>query len=94
VLVPALVYFARFRPRHATGTSLAVLLPPIGLGAAWVYYPPGDVHVRAATITAVAVLAGGWVVARLANRMSGLHVRVAFSALVIYLLLEALHGLD
>jgi len=33
VIVPALIYWAGFSQHKATGTSLAVLLPPIGLGA-------------------------------------------------------------
>jgi len=33
VLVPALIYGSGFSQHLATGTSLAVLLPPIGLAA-------------------------------------------------------------
>ena len=32
VIVPALIYLAGFSQHQATGTSLAVLLPPIGFG--------------------------------------------------------------
>ena len=38
VIMPALIYLAGFDQHRATGTSLAVLLPPIGLGAAIEYY--------------------------------------------------------
>ena len=38
VIVPALVYWAGFSQHMATGTTLAVLLPPIGLAAAFEYY--------------------------------------------------------
>jgi uncharacterized membrane protein YfcA len=34
VIVPALIYWVGFTRHKATGTSLAVLLPPIGLTAA------------------------------------------------------------
>jgi uncharacterized protein len=37
VIVPALIYLAGFTQHKATGTSLAVLLPPIGIGAMWEY---------------------------------------------------------
>ena len=33
VIVPALIYLAGFTQHRATGTSLAVLLPPIGFAA-------------------------------------------------------------
>ena len=36
VIVAALIYWAGFSQHMATGTSLAVLLPPIGLAAALV----------------------------------------------------------
>lgn len=48
VIVPALIYLAGFSQHRATGTSLAVLLPPIGLAGMWEYYRHGNVNVRAA----------------------------------------------
>jgi len=41
ILVPALIYLAGFSQHRATGTSLAVLLPPIGLAATIEYYVHG-----------------------------------------------------
>ncbi len=82
VIVPALIYFAGFPQHRATGTSLAVLLPPIGIGAFWEYYRHGNVDVRAAMIIATSVLAGGWFGAVLANRISGPYLRLAFSVFV------------
>jgi len=46
VIVPALIYWAGFSQHMATGTSLAVLLPPIGLAAVFEYYRHGNVDVR------------------------------------------------
>lgn len=40
-LVPALIFFFDFSPQEAQGTSLAVLIPPIGLFAALEYYRKG-----------------------------------------------------
>ena len=48
VIVPALIYWAGFSQHRATGTSLVVLLPPIGLAAVLEYYRHGNVDVRAA----------------------------------------------
>jgi hypothetical protein len=48
VIIPALIYWVGFSQHMATGTSLAVLLPPIGLAAAYEYYRHGNVDVRAA----------------------------------------------
>jgi len=92
VIVPALIYFAGFSQHRATGTSLAVLLPPIGIGAVWEYYRHGNVDIRAATVIAVAVLAGGWLGAILANRVSGPYLRLAFSLFVCSMGIYLLHG--
>ena len=58
VIVPALIYWAGFSKHMATGTSIAVLLPPIGLAAAFEYYRHGNVNVRAAIILAAAMFLG------------------------------------
>jgi uncharacterized membrane protein YfcA len=56
VMVPALIYLAGFRQHVATGTSLAVLLPPVGVGAVIEYYRHGNVDIRAAMVLAIALL--------------------------------------
>ena len=83
VIVPALIYFAGFDQHKATGTSLAVLLPPVGIGAALEYYRHGGVDIRAAAIVAVSLFAAGWISAIFANRLSGSYLRLAFGVFVI-----------
>jgi uncharacterized protein len=85
VIVPALIYWAGFTQHRATGTSLAVLLPPIGLAAMWQYYRHDNVNVRAAMIIAVAVFVGSWLGAVIANRVSGPYLRLAFGVFVVVL---------
>ena len=85
VIVPALIYLAGFTQARATGTSLAVLLPPIGLAAAWEYYRHGNIDVPAAVVIAVTVLAGGWVGAVIGNHVSGPYLRLAFGIFVVVL---------
>src|SRR5689334_65960 len=43
VLVPALVYLLHYDQHMAQGTSLLILLPPIGLGALREYWKNGQV---------------------------------------------------
>jgi uncharacterized membrane protein YfcA len=85
VIVPALIYLAGFNQHRATGTSLAVLLPPIGFAAMWEYYRHRNVDVRAAMVIAAAVFVGGWLGAVVANRMSGPYLRLAFGVFVVVL---------
>lgn len=92
VIVPALIYLGGFTQHRATGTSLAVLLPPIGIGAMWEYYRHDNVNMPAAMVIAAAVFAGGWLGAMVANRVSGPYLRLAFSIFVISLGLNLLFG--
>ena len=92
VIVPALIYLAGFNQHRATGTSLAVLLPPIGFAAMWEYYRHQNVDLRAAMIIAVAVFGGGWVGAVIANRVSGPYLRLAFGVFVVVLGVSLMMG--
>jgi len=92
VIVPALIYWAGFSQHTATGTSLAVLLPPIGLAAALEYYRHGNVDVRAAIILALTMFLGSWFGAYFANQMSGPHLRLMFALFVCGLGVYLLYG--
>jgi len=92
IIVPALIYLAGFTQHRATGTSLAVLLPPIGLAAVWEYYRHDNVNVSAAMIIAGAVFAGGWLGAVVANRVSGPYLRLTFGIFVVLLGVYLLFG--
>ena len=82
MIVPALIYWAGFTQHKATGTSLAVLLPPIGLAAMLEYYRHGNVDIEAAVILATTMFVGAWGGAHLANRLSGPYLRLAFGIFV------------
>jgi uncharacterized membrane protein YfcA len=83
IIVPALIYLAGFEQHLATGTSLAVLLPPVGAGAALAYYRQGDVDVKAAAIIAVTLLVCAWLTAQVATRLSGPYLRLMFAIFVV-----------
>ena len=48
LIVPALMYGLGFSQKMATGTSLAILLPPVGIAAVLEYYRHGAVDIKAA----------------------------------------------
>jgi uncharacterized membrane protein YfcA len=85
VIVPALMYFAGFSPHLATGTSLAILLPPIGLAAVFEYHRHGHVNLRAALVIALCMALGGWIGAIAASRADTWSMRVAFAVFVLLL---------
>ncbi|MDH5639748.1 MAG: sulfite exporter TauE/SafE family protein [Nitrospira sp.] len=92
LLIPALIYLVGYTQHEATGTSLAVLLLPVGLGAVLEYYRHGFVDLKAALIIALAVLVGGWFGAVLANQISGPYLRLAFACFVVCVGLYLLYG--
>jgi uncharacterized membrane protein YfcA len=60
VLVPAMVYLLHMDQHTAQGTSLFVLLPPIGLGALREYWKQGQVDWKAGIFCAVGILLGAY----------------------------------
>lgn len=92
VIVPALIYLAGFTQARATGTSLAVLLPPIGLAAVWEYFNHRNVDLPAAAIIAVTVFVGGWLGALIGNHASGPYLRLAFGIFVVALGIALVFG--
>lgn len=60
IMIPALVFFLGLSQQAAQGTSLAVMLPPIGLIAAYNYYKAGQVNFKFAIILAVAFIVGSY----------------------------------
>ena len=92
VIVPALIYWTGFTQHRATGTSIAVLLPPIGLAATIEYYRNGNVDLKAALIIAVTMFVGAWGGAFLANQMKGPHLRLIFGIFVTTLGIYLIYG--
>ena len=92
VIVPALIYWAGYNQHRAVGTSLAVLLPPVGLAATLEYYRKGNVDIQAAMIIAVSMLLGGYAGAFVANQLSGPHLRLLFGLFVLGLGVYLIYG--
>jgi len=92
VIVPALIYWAGFSQHMATGTTVALLLPPIGLAAAFEYYRHGNVDVKAAAILAATMFLGSWVGAYFANQMGGPQLRLIFGLFVCVLGVYLVYG--
>jgi len=60
IIVPALVYLLGISQQSAQGTSIALMLPPIGVLAAMNYYKAGSLNVKYALIIAVTFIGGGY----------------------------------
>jgi len=65
ILIPALVYVCGFTQHQAQGTTLAVMIPPIGLLAALRYYYSGNVKLGVVGFICVGFFVGGLIGANL-----------------------------
>jgi uncharacterized protein len=88
IMIPALVYFLGVDQHTAQGTSVAIMLPPIGLFAAYNYYKAGEVNIWYAAIIAAAFLVGGFFGSRIALTLPENVMRRVFGILLIILALK------
>lgn len=83
IIVPALIFLFGYSQHHAQGTTLALMVPPIGLAAALVYFRQGCVNVEAAIFICVGFLAGGYFGAHLANHVSSVALERVFGVAMV-----------
>jgi hypothetical protein len=88
IMVPALVYFLGVDQHMAQGTSVAIMLPPIGLFAAYNYYKAGQVNIWYAVIIAFAFLAGGYFGSKIALALPENLMRKIFGILLLLVALR------
>lgn len=84
LIVPALMYFVGLSQMAAQGTSLALMLPPIGALAVMNYWKAGEVDIRAAVVMVLAFMIGGHFGSKIALAMDPLKVRLAFGAVMLF----------
>lgn len=66
IIVPALIFFMGMTQGEAQGTSLAVLLLPVGILAVMNYYKAGYVDIRSTLIIASTFIIGGFIGSKIA----------------------------
>ena len=60
IIVPSLIFFLGFSQHTAQGTSLGLILLPVGILGVLQYYKQGHVDIKVACILAVGFLAGNY----------------------------------
>ncbi len=66
IIVPSLIFLFGFSQQDAQGTTLGLLVPPIGILAAWTYYQQGYVNLKVAALICLGFVLGGLLGAKLA----------------------------
>ncbi len=83
ILIPALVVFLAMDQRMAQGTSIAIMLPPIGLFAVYNYYKAGYVNIKYALVIAVVFMLGGYLGSKLALNIPVSTLKKIFALLLV-----------
>jgi len=90
IVVPALIFFMGFSQHQASGTSLAMMLPPVGILAVANYYKKGALDIRIAALLAVGFLAGGYLGSKLSLGMAQETVKKVFAVVMIIMAVKML----
>jgi hypothetical protein len=84
IVVPALVFFLSFSQQQAQGTSLGLLLLPVGILAVLNYYKQGHIDIRVVGIMALAFVIGGWLGSKWALALPEVAVKRIFAIILFY----------
>jgi len=85
IIVPALVLLFGFTEHTAQGTTLALLVPPIGILAVMSYYQKGYVDIKTAIIICIGFVIGGFIGGKMAVSINETTLRKIFAVVLILL---------
>ena len=83
IVVPALIYILGFSQHEAQGTSLGLLLLPVGIFAVLNYYKKGYIDVKVVAIMCVAFVIGGWFGSKVSLSLPQETVKKIFAVLML-----------
>jgi uncharacterized protein len=88
IMIPAMIYFLGMNQMSAQGTSLAVMLPPVGILAVMNYYKSGQINLKYALIIAIAFTIGGYFGSKIALNIPVSIVKKIFAFALIIIALR------
>jgi uncharacterized membrane protein YfcA len=83
IIIPSLVLMFGLSQHVAQGTTLALMVPPIGLLAAWTYYKQGFVDFKIAALICAGFFFGGLIGARFATDIPDQLLRKIFGIVLL-----------
>lgn len=90
IIVPALVYFLGFSQHAAQGTSLGLILLPVGILGVLQYYNHGDIDIKVVCILAVGFLLGSYFGSKISLSLPQETVKKIFAVLMIVMAIKML----
>jgi uncharacterized membrane protein YfcA len=83
IVIPALVFILGLSQHEAQGTSLAFMLPPVGILAAWNYWKEGYVNWKIALVLSLTFVVGAYLGSHFSLNISERNLRRFFGVLMI-----------
>jgi uncharacterized membrane protein YfcA len=90
IMVPALVLFLGFTQKQAQGTSLGIMLLPVGILAVLQYYKQGYINFNTVFIISAAFVIGGFFGSKLALKLSDDKMKKVFAIVLMLVSLKML----
>ena len=90
IIVPALVYVLGFSQQQAQGTSLGLLLLPVGILAVLNYYKQGFIDVKVVGIMCATFVVGGWLGSKVAISLPQETIKKIFAVVLILVAIKML----
>ncbi len=90
IIIPSLVYFLGFSQKEAQGTSLGILLLPVGILAAINYYKQGFIDIKVVLIVSAAFIIGGFFGSKRALSVSQETLRKVVGTVLLVLAIKML----
>ena len=90
IMVPALVIFLGFTQKQAQGTSLGIMLLPVGILAVIQYYKQGYINFNSVFIISAAFVVGGFLGSKLALNISDEKMKKVFAIVLMLVSLKML----
>jgi len=90
IIVPALVFFLGFSQKMAQGTSLGILLLPVGILAVIQYYKQGYIDWKVVLIISAAFLVGSYFGSKIALRLPQETIKKIFAVFMILIAIKFL----
>lgn len=92
ILIPAMVYLFGLTQHQAQGTTLALMVPPIGLLAAMRYYQSGNVKLGMAAFICIGFFIGGLFGANLVQNVSDPALKKLFGVYLLFISIRMIVG--
>ena len=83
IIVPALMFFFGMKDLEALGTSLAALIPPVGLLGAAQYYRSGHMQIKYAALIAIGLFIGAYFGAKIIIGLPPVLIRRLYAGFLI-----------